>query len=23
MLAQGIYPERLKFSLIKPFYKVE
>jgi len=21
MLAQGIYPERLKFSLIKPFYK--
>jgi len=21
MLAQGIYPERLKFSLIKPIYK--
>jgi len=21
MLAQGIYPERLKFSLIKPLYK--
>ena len=23
MLAQGIYPERLKFSLIKPIYKME
>ena len=21
MLAQGIYPERMKFSLIKPIYK--
>jgi len=23
MLAHGIYPERLKFSLIKPIYKSE